>query len=100
VEAGLTTPAGAPAAQLLGILGAGVRDLAARGVIEAGAGTSLLAKLATVEARLAAGDVEAAANVMRAFGNEVQAMVRSGRISAAQGESLRIVVGWITAAIG
>ena len=100
VEAGLTTPAGAPAAQLLGILGAGVRDLAARGVIAAGAGTSLLAKLATVEARLAAGDVEAAANVMRAFGNEVQAMVRSGRMSAAQGESLRIVVGWITAAIG
>jgi DNA/RNA endonuclease G (NUC1) len=100
VEAGLTSPAGAPAPRLLEILAAGVHDLAARGVLAAGEATSLDAKLAAAAARLAAGDVEAAAGMVRAFSLEVQAMMRAGRLSAAQGESLRLVAGWVMDAIG
>lgn len=98
VEAGLTSPSDIPAARLVEILTAGVQEMTAAGQLSAGNGNSLGAKLQAAAASLARGNGAAARGQLRAFGNEVQAMVRSGRLSAEDGESLRIVAGWAAGA--
>jgi hypothetical protein len=54
----------------------------------AGNNKSLHSKLDAAMASLSAGNTNAAANQLRAFINEVEAMMRSGRLSATSGQAL------------
>ncbi len=62
------------------------------GVINRGQATSLTAKLDALEASLARGQADVAANQLGALRNEVEAMLRSGRLTAAQAEALQLAL--------
>ncbi|HEU0299095.1 MAG TPA: DNA/RNA non-specific endonuclease [Longimicrobium sp.] len=74
--------------QALDGLAGDVDGLVAAGDINRGNGTSLNAKLRAAQQQLAQGNGNAALNMLGAFVNEVEAMVASGRLSAAQGAAL------------
>jgi hypothetical protein len=61
----------------------------AAGALGAGNANALRAKLDAVSRHLAAGRCEAAANVLSAFVNQVNALEESGRLSSAAAEELR-----------
>jgi len=61
--------------------------------------TSLNAKLNAAKASLDRGNAATATNQLQAFVNEVEAMVRSGRMSAAQGQALTAYAGRVIASI-
>ena len=96
IEAGLTKPSDATAPQLLTILNSGVQDLVAKGVLSEGNGNSLLVKLAHAQATMADGKDK---NLLKSFENEVEAMMRSGRLDAATGGSLVTFAGWVANAL-
>lgn len=95
-EAGITAPSSASASRLLDILATGVRELATRGVVTAGERDALLASLSAAGQQLAGGNAEGARGSLGAFTNQVRAMVRSGRLSPAEGASLVTFAGWVT----
>ena len=95
LEAGLTSPDGVAAADLLAILTSGIEGLETAGTLSPGNANSLLAKLRTVEKKLGSGN---AGGPLGAFVHEVQAMVRSGRLSAAEGDALTRLAGWVGSA--
>jgi DNA/RNA endonuclease G (NUC1) len=71
----------------------GVVDaLLASGTIDAGVANSLSAKLAAASASMERGSVTAAHNQLRALLNEIQALERSRRLSAADAAALRAAV--------
>jgi hypothetical protein len=65
-----------------------VRALADGGSLPRGAANSLLAKLQAATAQLERGRGATAAQQLAAFGHEVEALVRSGRLAEAQGATL------------
>ncbi|HEX2076372.1 MAG TPA: DNA/RNA non-specific endonuclease [Longimicrobium sp.] len=65
-----------------------VDGLVDAGDVSRGNGVSLNAKLRAAQQQLARGNGATALNQLGAFVNEVEAMVSSGRLSAAQGEAL------------
>lgn len=99
IEAGLTFAEGVSASRLLAILAAGVEEMSAAGQLPAGDANSLRAKLSAVAEQLSGGNPNAARGQLRAFQNEVEALVRSGRVSAEDGASLVIFAGWVSDAI-
>ncbi|HEX8183990.1 MAG TPA: NosD domain-containing protein, partial [Blastocatellia bacterium] len=66
----------------------GIEGLAALGTLNKGEANSLTAKLQTALQQLERGNTSAASNQLRSFINLVQALVRSGRLSPAQGQSM------------
>jgi hypothetical protein len=65
-----------------------VDQLIVRGILSAGNGNSLRSKLDAASSQLALGNGPTAANQLRAFSNEVNALVNSGRLGSAQGNGL------------
>ena len=92
LEAGLVSPDGVAAADLLDILTSGIQGLETAGTLTHGNANSLLAKLGTVQKKLDKGNIS---GPLGAFVNEVEAMVRSGRMSVAEGASLIRLAGWV-----
>ncbi|HEU4641169.1 MAG TPA: DNA/RNA non-specific endonuclease [Gemmatimonadaceae bacterium] len=100
VEAGIASPQGASADRLLGILATGVQELATRGVVAAGEGNALEATLSAARQQLESGNAHGARGPLGAFRNQVEALVRSGRLTAAEGASLETLAGWVMDDIG
>ena len=67
---------------------AAVNTLVGTGQLGSGNGTSLLAKLDAAANALASGNPTAAKHELEALIREVQALIRSGRIPAADGQAL------------
>lgn len=88
------------AAHAVGGLRATVAALAADGALASGTAASLLAKLGAAEQSLGRGDVGAAAGQLRAFVEEVRALVSAGRLSAAEGDALIAAAQRILRSIG
>jgi endonuclease G len=65
-----------------------VNQLIARGILSAGSGSSLRSKLDAASNQLTLGNGPAAANQLRAFSNEVNALVNAGRLGSAQAKEL------------
>ncbi len=65
-----------------------VNALVAQGAINAGNGNALTAKLSAVMQQMDRGNARAASNQLQAFINQVEALVRGGRLTPAQGEFL------------
>jgi len=78
-----------PAAVGIARARAAIDGLVAAGRLNAGQGNSLAVKLDAAEKSLAKGNTSAARGQLGAFLNEVEAMVRSGRITGAEGSTLR-----------
>ncbi|HEU4699178.1 MAG TPA: DNA/RNA non-specific endonuclease [Gemmatimonadales bacterium] len=100
VEAGYTAPAQATAAQLLDVLAGGLADLRATGVLDAGTANALRSKVDEARADLAAGDTADAIGALNALRNQVRALVRVGRLDAAEGQALTTFAGWVAEALG
>jgi len=66
-----------------------IQQLASAGKLDAGNANSLGSKLAAAQLQLAKGNSTAAANQLSALLNEIDAMVRSGRLSAADAGQLQ-----------
>ncbi|HEY0972426.1 MAG TPA: DNA/RNA non-specific endonuclease [Gemmatimonadales bacterium] len=94
VEAGIDTPE-APAGRLLAVLMGSVEEMMADGGIAAGNGQSLLAKLSAAQHQVERGNANGARGPLGAFVNEVAAMVRSGRLPAADGAALANFAEWV-----
>jgi hypothetical protein len=77
-----------PLDQQIALLGGDVDALVAAGVLKAGEGNALKAKLNAARADLARGSLEAARGSLGAFINQVQAFVNSGRLTSEQGAAL------------
>ncbi len=77
-----------------------VEDLVDDGTLSAGEANSLLAKLKVATGLINDGKTKAAGNVLDAFIQEVEALVRSGRLSDAQGQTLIDAALAILASIG
>jgi 6-phosphogluconolactonase len=77
-----------------------VQNLIANGVLNAGQGAGLIAKLNGIIAKLDAGQTRAACNQFNAFINQVNAFVNSGALSSEQGQALITVANNIRAQIG
>jgi hypothetical protein len=69
-----------------------IQQLASAGKLEAGNANSLSSKLSAAQLQLAKGNSTPAANQLSALLNEIDAMVRSGRLSAADAEQLQALV--------
>ena len=65
-----------------------VNALVAQGAISAGNGNALTAKLNAALQQINRGNARAASNQLQAFINQVEALVRGGRLTPAQGEFL------------
>jgi len=78
--------------QILQGLIAQIQALVTGNILNQGEGNSLIVKLEAAQASINRGDTTAACNQLEAFINEVEAMVRSGRLTALQGEELIHVV--------
>jgi len=65
-----------------------IEGLVDSGVLTAGQGNSLLAKLDAALRRLERGQIHVACNLLRAFVNEVNALVRAGVLTPSQGQPL------------
>ncbi|MBL8341745.1 MAG: hypothetical protein JNL30_09785 [Rubrivivax sp.] len=65
-----------------------IEALAASGVLGHGSATALVAKLRAAAAQIDKGNVRPAINQLDAFVNEVQALMASGRLTAAHGQPL------------
>lgn len=100
VEAGIDAPESATAARMLEVLAGGVKTLTDAGVLSAGNGNDLQASLSAAAAALERGSDDAAREQLGAFQNKVEALVRAGRLSAEEGESLVTLTGWIVSRIG
>lgn len=74
--------------QEIGSLQALVDGLVADGVLDKGAGRALSAKLGAATLALERGQEKTAARILRAFVQQVKALVRSGRLDAASGLAL------------
>lgn len=70
-----------------------VAQLEAAGRLNRGNANSLTAKLDAAKRQLERGNTTPAVNQLEAFLNELEAMVRSGRLSAADAEPLQVLVG-------
>jgi len=77
-----------------------VNQLITRGVLSAGNGNSLRSKLDAASNQLTLGNGPAAANQVRAFSNEVNAMVNSGRLGSAQANGLASLASRIIVSVG
>ena len=73
--------------------------LVASGAMDGGTASSLSAKLAAAAASIERGSATSASGQLRAFLNEVQAMERSRRLSAADAAALRAAVGTVMAGL-
>lgn len=69
-----------------------IQQLASGGKLNAGNANSLGSKLAAAQLQLAKGNSTPAANQLSALLNEIDAMVRSGRLSVADAEQLQALV--------
>jgi hypothetical protein len=69
-------------------LEAKVQDLVSAGILNHGEGNSLLVKLEAAEASIERGNTNSAFNQLGAFINEVEALVRSGRLTSDMGQML------------
>lgn len=76
-----------------------VAQLAAAGKLNNGNGNSLRAKLGNAQMLLGKGNPTPAANMLGALLNELDAMVNSGRLSAADADPLRVLVARVIQAI-
>jgi probable HAF family extracellular repeat protein len=74
--------------ELIDVVSDGVDALVATGALNGGQGNSLGAKLEAAARALAGGRVRAATNQLEAFLNQLQALVRSGRLTEAQAQPL------------
>jgi len=84
----------------VGTLSDMIDQLVARGVISTGNGNSLNAKLDAASQQLALGNGTTAANQVRAFSNEINALVKSGRLGSAQAKGLEALATRIIFAVG
>jgi endonuclease G len=84
----------------VGTLSDMIDQLVARGVISTGNGNSLNSKLDAASKQLALGNGAAAANQVRAFSNEISALVKSGRLASAQAKGLEALATRIIFAVG
>jgi probable HAF family extracellular repeat protein len=82
-----SAPAPDPA-QMLAALGDAIGSLTAAGGLSAGSATALLASVHAAQASLARGDNNAAKGELGAFINKVNALIRSNRLSSADGGRL------------
>lgn len=89
-----------PPAQQIQSLGARVDGLMSQGRLDPGEGHALTAKLDAAAQSLARGQERTAANVLRAFIQQVEALVRNGRLSATDGQALvdaaRLLIAQLT----
>ncbi|HMI48608.1 MAG TPA: DNA/RNA non-specific endonuclease, partial [Gemmatimonadaceae bacterium] len=69
-----------------------VRDLADRSGVSSGNVNSLNSKIDAAQAQLAKGNTNPAANQLQALLNELDAMIRSGRVTAADAAALKSMV--------
>jgi hypothetical protein len=69
-------------------LGEQVQDLVRDGTLSQSQARPLLAKVAAAQEALAVGDAEEAAGALGAFLHQVEAYVRTGRLSPVQGTAL------------
>lgn len=76
-----------------------VGRLLADGLIDRGNANSLAAKLDAAKKQIERGNLTPAMNQLEAFLNELDAMVRSGRLSAADAEGLRALVARVIASL-
>ena len=83
--------------QAIGSIAAYVQNL---GALNAGERNSLLAKLNAAAAAAGRGDTTAAHNELNAFVNELQADVKTGKLSSAQAGTLQAAVTAVQAAMG
>jgi hypothetical protein len=65
-----------------------VGDLVAQGVLNGGQGNSLTSKLDAAVRQIDRGNASAAINQLGAFINQVNALIRSGRLSPGEGQGL------------
>ncbi|PWT94311.1 MAG: hypothetical protein C5B55_02930 [Blastocatellia bacterium] len=65
-----------------------IQGLVSAGVLNQGQGNSLIVKLEAAQASIASGNSNAACNQVGAFINEVDALIKSGRLTSAQGLQL------------
>ena len=77
-----------PIAAQIALLEGDVASLQSRGVLSKGRAQSLTAKLAASQGQLARGGRVAASNQLGAFVNEVEAFIRAGILTAADGQAL------------
>ncbi|HXG64790.1 MAG TPA: right-handed parallel beta-helix repeat-containing protein [Blastocatellia bacterium] len=70
------------------LLIAQVNDLVAQGTLKQGEGNALTAKLEAALKQVGRGNFHTAANQLRAFIHQVEAFVKAGKLSPAQGEAL------------
>ena len=77
-----------------------VNQLIARGVLSDGNGNSLRSKLDAASNQLARGDGPAATNQLRAFSNEVSALLKSGRLGSTQAKGLQSLASRIILSVG
>lgn len=83
--------------QAIGSIEAYVQQL---GSLSAGERSSLLAKLKAAAAAAGRGDTTAAHNQLNAFVNELQAHIKTGKLSTAQAATLQAAVNAVQAAMG
>jgi hypothetical protein len=75
-------------AQRIAVLQASVQNLVSAGSVLPAAGQSLQAKLEAAKSAAAAGSARDAIGSLTAFENQVRALVKTGRLDAAQGTAL------------
>ena len=75
-------------AQAIQALISAVESLVAQGVLNAGQGNALTSKLRAALQQLERGNTQAAANQINAFINQVEALIRSRRLTPQQGQAL------------
>jgi polyhydroxyalkanoate synthesis regulator phasin len=76
-----------PQAQILQLI-QDVDSLVAQGILNRGEANSLMAKLRSALQQMERANATAASNQLRAFINQVRALVQSGRLSSTQGQQL------------
>ena len=81
-------------------LSARVQDFVNAGILNPGQGNSLSSKLTHVVQSLNLGEINTACNQLRAFINEVDALISSGVLTSAQGEPLIGAATGIRTALG
>jgi PKD repeat protein len=76
-----------------------IQELISDGRIDSGNGNSLSSKLDAAQRQLTRGGSTAAANQLSALLNEIDAMVRSGRLSAGDAATLRALLGRVVSSL-